>query len=99
MEIMNRKAILDFLKKNKPEIETRFGVTKLGLAGSYARNGASESSDIDIIVSLRSSNQFRSFFGLLHFLQDSLHSKIDLATENSLKPIILKSISKDIYYV
>jgi hypothetical protein len=74
-------------------------VIKLGLAGSVARGESTHDSDIDIIVSLDSSNTFRSFFGLLHFLQDSLPHKIDLATESSLKPIVKKQIMKDIRYV
>jgi hypothetical protein len=74
-------------------------VIKLGLAGSVARGESAHDSDIDIIVSLDSSNTFRSFFGLLHFLQDSLPHKIDLATESSLKPIVKKQIMKDIRYV
>lgn len=96
---MNQEEILEFLKDHKDEIADRFGVTRLGLAGSVARGEATADSDIDIIVSLNSSNTFRSFFGLLHFLQDSLPHKIDLATEASLKPLVKEQIMKDIRYV
>lgn len=96
---MNQEEILEFLKDHKDEIADRFGVTRLGLAGSVARGEATADSDIDIIVSLNSSNTFRSFFGLLHFLQDSLPHKIDLATEASLKPQVRDQIMKDIRYV
>jgi predicted nucleotidyltransferase len=96
---MTRYEIIEFLKSHKTEIEQRFGVTKLGLAGSYARDEAKNESDIDIIVEIDSPNRFRSFFYLLYFLQDSLGKKIDLATESSLKPIVKKTILKDILYV
>ena len=96
---MNRGEILQFLSDHKTELSDRFGVTQLGLAGSVARGESNSDSDIDIIVSLDSSNTFRSFFGLLHFLQDSLPHKIDLATEASLKPIVKEQIMKDIRYV
>jgi len=96
---MNRGEILQFLSDHKTELSDRFGVTQLGLAGSVARGEGTPDSDIDIIVSLDSSNTFRSFFGLLHFLQDSLPHKIDLATEASLKPIVKEQIMKDIRYV
>lgn len=94
-----REQILAYLHEHKEELHERFGVTRLGLSGSYARNEATEQSDIDIIVSLQSSNSFRSFFGLLHFLQDNLDERIDLATEASLKPRVKDSVLRDIHYV
>jgi predicted nucleotidyltransferase len=33
---MTREQILEFLKQNKQEMHDRFGVTKIGLFGSYA---------------------------------------------------------------
>ncbi|MGK2945701.1 MAG: nucleotidyltransferase family protein [Desulfuromonadales bacterium] len=95
----SREQILAYLKEHKDELRDRFGVTRLGLSGSYARDEATEQSDIDIIVSLQSSNSFRSFFGLLHFLQDNLDERIDLATEESLKPRVKASVLRDIHYV
>ncbi len=95
----DREQILAFLREHKDELQARFGVTRLGLVGSYARDEARDDSDIDIVVSLQSENTFRSFFGLLHFLQDNLHGRIDLATERSLKPQVRESVLKDIRYV
>jgi predicted nucleotidyltransferase len=99
MAKIDREQILAFLREHKDELHTRFGVTRLGLVGSYARGDANAESDIDIIVRLQSENTFRSFFGLLHFLQDNLQANIDLATEASLKPTVKESILKDIRYV
>lgn len=96
---MTKQEIIDFLKNHKTELEQRFGVIKLGLSGSYARDEANSESDIDIIVEIDSNNKFRSFFYLLYFLQDSFGKKIDLATESSLKPIVRNTIMKDIVYV
>ncbi len=95
----DRERILEFLRAHKEELRKQFGVTRLGLVGSYARDEAREESDIDLVVSLQSENSFRSFFGLLHFLQDNLHERIDLATEASLKPRVRETIMRDIHYV
>jgi len=95
----DRERILEFLRTHKEELRKQFGVTRLGLVGSYARDEAREESDIDLVVSLQSENSFRSFFGLLHFLQDNLHERIDLATEASLKPRVRETIMRDIHYV
>ena len=96
---MDRNSIITFLQAHKEEMAQLFGTTKIGLAGSYARNEAREDSDIDIIVEIKSANKFRSFFNLLYYLQDSLGEQIDLATESSLKPLVRESILKDVVYV
>ncbi|MBE0502266.1 MAG: nucleotidyltransferase family protein [Desulfuromonadales bacterium] len=97
--MMTSEEILKFMQDNKAEMAERFGVTRLGLAGSAARGEMVPGSDVDVIVSLDSSNLFRSFFGLLHYLQDALPHKVDLATETSLKPLVRAQIMKDIRYV
>lgn len=99
MGTLDRDQLLEFLRDHKEEFRRRFGVTRLGLAGSYARGDATAESDIDIVVQLQSENTFRSFFGLLHYLQDNLDSPIDLVTESSLKPLVRETILKDIHYV
>lgn len=99
MSKKNRVQILEFLRAHKEELRKEFGVTRLGLVGSYARDEARDESDIDLVVTLQSENSFRSFFGLLHFLQDNLHPHIDLATEASLKPQVRETILQDIHYV
>jgi predicted nucleotidyltransferase len=96
---MTREEVIGFLSLHKQELSARSGVTKLGLAGSYARGEATEESDIDVIVEIQSDNKFRSFFNLLYFLEDALHRKIDLATESSLKPLVRERILQDIHYV
>ena len=96
---MTKNIILNFLKYNRTLLKEEFGVTKIGLFGSYARDEATSSSDIDIAVEIDSKNSFRSFFALLHFLEDELNKKIDLGIENSIKPLAKKTILKDIIYV
>ena len=47
---MNKEEIINIIKKNKGQLNSQFGVTKIGLFGSYARGQADKSSDIDIII-------------------------------------------------
>jgi hypothetical protein len=58
---MEKTVILDFLQQNKQKLAQDFGVTKIGLFGSYARDEARGDSDIDIAVEIESDNKFRSF--------------------------------------
>lgn len=45
---MGKQEVIDIIRSSKPEIESRYGVAKLGLFGSYAREQQSKRSDIDI---------------------------------------------------
>ena len=42
----------------KPEFEKNYGITRLGLFGSIARNEIHENSDIDIVVEMREPDLF-----------------------------------------
>jgi predicted nucleotidyltransferase len=95
---MTREQILDFLRQHKQELHDRFGVTKIGLFGSYARGEARENSDVDVAIEL-SRNTADSYFGLLHFLEDSFDARIDLGIESNFKPIIKPYIMREIIYV
>ncbi len=95
---MNKQDILSFLTTHKAELRERFGVLKIGLFGSYARDEQHPGSDIDVIVEIQSDNTFRSFFGLKAYLEDNLHTRIDLGMESAIKPAARKSIQHDIIY-
>ncbi len=95
---MTKRFILNFLSSHKAELAQKYGVTKIGLFGSYARGEEREDSDIDIAVEIESSNKFRSFFNLKYFLEEHSNKTIDLGIESTLKPIAKKYIEKEIIY-
>ncbi len=95
---MTKAAILEFLRSHKDEMRQRFGLVTVGLFGSYVRGEATEKSDIDLMVELRSENTFRSFFGLKAYLEDALQKKVDMGTRNSIKPIVFNQIKEEIEY-
>ncbi|HQU17178.1 MAG: hypothetical protein B7Z66_12690 [Chromatiales bacterium 21-64-14] len=47
---MNRQRALELLSRSKPELQARFGVTRLALFGSTARDTAISGSDVDVLV-------------------------------------------------
>ena len=96
---MTKQEIIAFLGEHKQELERRFGVGKIGLFGSYARDEAREESDIDIVVQLRGENLADNFFGTLHYLEDHLPHRIDLGIESSLRPEIRERVEREIIYV
>jgi len=54
-EIMkpDRDTILGQLRSIKPALEKPYGVIRIGIFGSVARNEAGDESDIDIVVEMR----------------------------------------------
>ena len=48
---MNKQQAIQSLSNNKAVLTQRFGVTRLALFGSTARNAATDDSDVDILVS------------------------------------------------
>ena len=55
---LDRETILAELRKLKPELSQRFGVSRLALFGSFVRGEAKEESDIDIVIELDHPNLF-----------------------------------------
>ena len=97
--MISKEQILIFLSQHKSIMQSDYGVTQVGLFGSFARGEATEQSDIDIAVEIEASNKFRSFFGLKNYLEANLYPKIDLGIESTLKPIAKEYIQKEIIYV
>ena len=50
--MLTRENVLQILRENKDRFAEKYGVTKIGLFGSFARNEAPEESDIDVCVEL-----------------------------------------------
>ena len=95
---MTKKEILTFLRDKKEFLAQNYGVTSIGLFGSYARDEARKDSDIDIAVELKSENKFMNFFNLKYYLENNLHERIDMGIEGTLKPVAKEYIAKDIIY-
>ena len=96
---MTKNDILTFLKEKKHFLQQQYGVLSIGLFGSYARDEYTPESDIDIVVELKKENKADNYFGLLHFLEDNLHKKIDLGIESNLKKIVKEYVDKEIIHV
>ncbi len=82
---MNRDEVLDMLRTHKPTLVERFGVTELALFGSFARDQATDGSDVDILVRFDGPATSRSYFGVQFYIEDLLGRRVDLVTEKALR--------------
>jgi len=69
-------------------IAAKYGAHNVRVFGSIARGNASSSSDIDLLVKLERGRTLLDHVRLVKELELLLGCKVDLATENSLKPRI-----------
>ncbi len=97
--MLDRQEICSLLAERKDEIQRLYGVTRIGLFGSFSRGEQREDSDIDIVVELESANVFRAFFGLKYYLERLLGKPVDLGLEHTLKPMVRDQVGQDILYV
>ena len=96
---MNREGIIRFISKHKTEFEQKFGVTRIGLFGSYARGEVREDSDIDIVVELKKPDLF-NLIGIKQIIEESLGSKVDIVRiRDKMNKFLRQRIERDVIYV
>ena len=83
------KKIVPILRANKVEFAAVFG--------SVARGQATPKSDVDLLVRYSESPGLIKHIGLAQDLEDSLHTKVDLVTESSLKKDFAPFVKKDLH--
>jgi len=96
---MGKQKIIKIIRNKKPEMESRYGVQRLGLFGSYVRGRQRKKSDIDILVTFNRDIDLFDFLDLRKYLESQLQAKVDLVMETALKPAIGKRILSEVEYV
>ncbi len=56
--MLTRDKILTFLASYKKDKGAQLGIKEIGIFGSFARNDATEKSDVDVYIKLEKSNLF-----------------------------------------
>ena len=94
---IDKTNILNYLKEHYSEFKNKYNVEKIGLFGSYARDEATENSDIDIFVKMKPS--LFDMVAIKEQIENDLDRKVDIIREHkNIKPIFLKMIKKDLIY-
>lgn len=83
---MKRDEALRILADNRERLK-EFYVKSLAIFGSVARDEATDASDIDVLVEFEEGKSVGlfEFIRLMHFLQEILDCKVDLATPDALR--------------
>ena len=90
--------IISLIASNKAFLKERFGIERLVLYGSYAKNKATVTSDIDLMYELeeggsmtlaRLSNMEKYFKEMLNI------TKVELVRKQFMEPIIFDAVKKE----
>lgn len=83
---MTRAEALDVLTAHRAELAA-FGLRRLALFGSVARDGAGPNSDVDVLVEFEGRVTLDRYAGLNDRLEDILRRPVDLATPGMIRPL------------
>ena len=92
---MTRSRAIELLRQSKETLASRYGVTRLALFGSTARDAAREGSDVDVLVGFEGPATSQRYFGVQFYLEDLLGHPVDLVTEKALRPELRPFIEKE----
>jgi len=95
---MTKNKILNYLINNKQKFKKEFGVEKIGLFGSFARDEATKDSDIDLVIDMKPKS-LKKRLSLKQKIETELQTNVDLGYLSSLRNFIAKDIQKDLIYV
>ena len=90
--------IRDELREMKPSLRGRYGVTEIGVFGSYVREEQDEDSDIDIVVEFEDPIGLIDFLRLENELADHFEADVDLVTKKSLRPQVEPRVRNEVEY-
>ena len=96
--VSTKQEVIDIIKANLSNFAL-FGVTEVGLFGSFAREEQTDSSDIDLLVNLQDCS-WDNYCQLLNFVEALFQDReVDLIAENSISGYEGINICREVEYV
>ncbi|MDP3988818.1 MAG: nucleotidyltransferase family protein [bacterium] len=93
------EQIKEKLASKREYFHDTYGVEKIGIFGSFARDEARSDSDLDILITLKEPIGYFSFFNLEKDIQKLVERKVDVVTDKALKPIMKPFVMSELVEV
>lgn len=94
---MDKTIVLNFLRLHKEELALKYGVEKIGLFGSYAKDQQHDGSDIDLAI-LSNNKDFFVREDLREYLEKNFGVPVDVGYIDSFRSYYREQIDKEIIY-
>lgn len=95
---MKQEEVLNILRAHKNDLGKKYGVTRLGIFGSVARDEATPSSDLDVVVEMPP-----DLFQMVHMkeeLEQLFHASVDLIRyQKHLSTFLKQQLDQEAIYV
>lgn len=96
---MNRDEILHILVKFRDSRKDEFGIVRLGVFGSVARNEMTDVSDVDIVVEITQPDLL-TLVGIKQELEELLRVPVDVVRyREHMNPFLKRRIDREAVYV
>ena len=92
---MRRDEVLQTLHQHYHKLVENYGITSLALFGSVAREEATDTSDVDVLVDFGAPPTFDQYMGLKIFLEDLFQRRVDVVTRRALKERVRPFVEKE----
>ena len=93
------EEIKKIIHEYKDEFKKEYGVSSIGVFGSYSKEEQKKTSDIDILVEFQKPIDLFAFVHLKNHLSELLGLNVDLVMKKALKPNIGKKILEEVVYI
>jgi uncharacterized protein len=92
--------ILSAIKAKRMEL-SKFGISDIGLFGSYLRGDQSEKSDIDLLIDFEPDKEnYDNYMAVYDILEQLFkNERVEVVTRNGLSPYIGPEILNEVQYV
>lgn len=92
--------VLAILRPRLPQLREQFGITWLGVFGSYARGDQQRGSDVDLLAEFDGRPMgFFAFFAIERKLSNLLHAKAQITMRSALKGRVAPCIEREVVQV
>lgn len=97
--VESKAEVVERLRANSARV-LDLGVKRIGLFGSFVRNEATPSSDVDVLVEFEPGQKsFDRFMKLSWMLEEILQRPVEIVTTEALSPYIGPRILESVEYV
>ena len=87
------------LSIQKTMLLKKYKVNRLGIFGSYVRGEQQQDSDLDVLIDYEDPPSLVTLIELEYYLSEVIGVKVDLVTNNGIKPQLKDYILKEVVYI